>query len=278
MSSLFCKKLTIIQPEQPWFVLSAAKHYDFITPVDHAISHFYTFEVDQSDRTTFAIPDGAIDIVFDCDQTNPSARVCGSTLEASSAHLKHNHRYFGVRFMAGVLPGFLSLAPDELVNQELNLLELSPENEELFFQITNHIEFVNQVSLFTSILNVKPHREPSIITKNLIHEIHEAKGNLRIKTLEEHTGYTSRTLQRKFQNDMGMSPKAFSQIVRGQMAVHNINNFDELAFSELASSLGFSDQSHFQREFKKLVSTTPLNYQSRIKQRNYLERIRQNFS
>lgn len=275
--ALFCKKLTHIQLEQPWFVLSAENHYDFIISEDHAISHFYTFEADLSDSATFAIPDGAIDILFDCDQTNPSAKICGSTLQASSAHLKHKHRYFGVRFAAGVLPGFLTLAAAELVNQELNLLELSPENESLFFRIANNTKFLSQVSLFKQILNIKPHRKPSIITRNLIREIYETQGNLRIKNLEEHAGYTSRTLQRQFQNDMGMSPKAFSRIVRCQMAIHKISRLEELAFSELASNLGFSDQSHFQREFKKLVSTTPLNYQRRIKQRPYLERIRQNF-
>jgi AraC-like DNA-binding protein len=47
-----------------------------------------------------------------------------------------------------------------------------------------------------------------------------------------------------------------------------------VAFSDLASDLGFSDQSHFSREFKKQVNATPLDYLKRVKHGNYLERIR----
>jgi len=38
-------------------------------------------------------------------------------------------------------------------------------------------------------------------------------------------------------------------------------------------SLGFSDQAHFQREFKKLVNATPLDYLNRVKYETYLKRI-----
>ncbi|MDO6749810.1 helix-turn-helix transcriptional regulator, partial [Gilvimarinus sp. 1_MG-2023] len=83
--------------------------------------------------------------------------------------------------------------------------------------------------------------------------------SIHINDLEALTGYTTRSLQRQFRADMGMSPKAFSQIIRCQSAVYDINHSDQVAFSDLASDLGFSDQSHFSREFKKQVNTTPLD-------------------
>lgn len=271
----FYNKSSVIHSEQPWFVLGAAKHYDFAILADSGISHFYTFEADQSDSVTFAIPDGTVDILFDCNPANPSAKICGSTLQANNAQLKHKHRYFGVRFVAGVMPGFINLVADDLVDQELDLFDLQIDNEELLYQVANTPGFLNQIALFRKILNSKPHRAPTILTKKLICEIYRTKGTVRILELAEFTGCSSRTLQRQFQNDMGMSPKAFSRIVRGQTAIHNISHCEQLPFSELASDLGFSDQSHFQREFKKLISTTPLNYQRRIKKTDYLSKIRQ---
>ena len=68
------------QPEQPWFVLNAARHYSVIASDNPAISHFYSFEVAQNACMTLAIPDGCVDIVFDCDAQRPAARVCGTTL------------------------------------------------------------------------------------------------------------------------------------------------------------------------------------------------------
>lgn len=260
--------------EQPWFVLSAAQHYDLVLSADPAISLFYSFEADQSNGLTFAIPDGCIDILFDCDQTNPGAKVCGSTLEARSADLQHNHRYFGVRFALGVLPDFLDASAGELVDHQLSLLDLVPEFESVFAQIVGQRVFTDQVAIFRRFYAGKAPRQLSTLTLEAVRAICENKGDIRIKQLEELTGYTCRTLQRRFQSDMGMSPKAFGRIVRCQSAIHDINHLERIIFSELACDLGFSDQPHFLREFKKFVSTTPADYQRRIKQSAYSQRIR----
>lgn len=71
-----------------------------------------------------------------------------------------------------------------------------------------------------------------------------------------------------------MSPKAFGRIMRCQAALHSLHQQGQVSFSDLALDLGFSDQSHFLREFKKLVSTTPLDYQRRTLFEAYRERIR----
>lgn len=52
-----------------------------------------------------------------------------------------------------------------------------------------------------------------------------------------------------------------------------MNTQHDVSFSELALDLGFSDQSHFLRDFKKLVSTTPCDYQRKIVQNAYSDRI-----
>jgi AraC-like DNA-binding protein len=260
--------------EQPWFVLSAARHYDLVMSHDPTISHFYSFEADQSHGLTFAIPDGCIDILFDCDPTNPQAMVCGSTLEARSADLQHKHRYFGVRFALGVLPDCLDAAASELVDHRVNLLDLLPDSASMLAQIVDQAAFTGQVEVFRRFYAGAAPRMLSSLTLEAVNAIFENKGDIRIKQLEALTGYTSRTLQRRFQGDMGMSPKDFGRIVRCQFAIHNIHHLERLTFSELACDLGFSDQPHFLREFKKFVATTPAEYQRRIKQSSYSQRIR----
>lgn len=260
--------------EQPWFVLSAAKHYDLAMSDDVAISHYYSFEADQANGLTFAVPDGCIDILFDCDQTNPQAMVCGSTLQARSAELEHSHRYFGVRFAMGVLPDFLEVDAGELVDHRFKLQDLVPQAGSIFAQIVGEAGFTDQVALFKHFYMGKAPRELSSLTLETADIIFSKRGDVRIKQLEERTGYTCRTLQRRFHDDMGMSPKDFARIVRCQHAIRHIHHHDKLTFSELACDLGFSDQPHFLREFKKFVSTTPADYQRRIKKHAYLQRIR----
>lgn len=115
-----------IYPEQPWFVLNAAQHYSIMASANPAISHFYTFDVSAAADVTMAIPDGCVDIVFDCDTARPTARVCGTPLEAHSVELINGHRYFGVRFAPGIMPDFLDLMAEELTNREYDFAEVVP--------------------------------------------------------------------------------------------------------------------------------------------------------
>jgi AraC-like DNA-binding protein len=135
-------------------------------------------------------------------------------------------------------------------------------------------EFAGKVALLGQFLRGQNARKVSQLTLKAVQSICEEKGDICLKQLEEQTGYCSRTLQRQFLSDLGMSPKAFSRIIRCQSAIYDINHRDDIAFSELACDLGFSDQPHFLREFKKFVSATPVEYQQQVKQATYLQRIR----
>lgn len=266
-------KALSIHAKQPWFVLGAAAHYNLVASEDPSISHFYSFEADQTHGLTLAIPDGCVDIVFDCDQTNPHAKVCGTTLEARSAHLTHRHRYFGIRFALGVTPAFLNINADALVDKEISLHELLPDAPALLEYIVNQPSLSEQASLFQRFYRSKGTHKASPLIAHAMQLICQSKGNIQVRELESCTGYTRRTLLRRFKSDVGMSPKAFSRIVRCQFAIRDLSYHNRVVFSDLACDLGFSDQAHFQREFKKLVSTTPQDYQCRIRQGSYLERI-----
>jgi len=232
-----------IRSKQPWLVMNAADKFLLSGSDDQTISHFYSFESRNTEEQTFAIPDGCVDILFDCDESRPSAEVFGTPMEAITIELNKNHRYFGVRFASGVMPDFLNASAGELVGHHYNLLDIVPHANQMFEDIVSSSNFAEQAALFGRFSNNKEIRN------------------------------TSRTLQRQFRADMGMSPKAFCRIIRCQSAVYDINHGDEVAFSDLACDLGFSDQAHFQREFKKLVNATPLDYLNRVKHETYLKRI-----
>ncbi len=262
-----------IRSKQPWLVLSAADKFS-LSGSDHpTISHFYSFESKSSEEQTFVIPDGCIDILFDCDENNPTAEVFGTPMEAVNVGLDKGNRYFGVRFVSGVMPDILNISAGELIDQHYNLLDLVPQASQMVEEVVGSSNFMEQTSLFGSFFGTEEIRQPSNLTSHALRSICDSNGTIQINELEEETGYTLRTLQRQFRADMGMSPKAFSRIIRCQSAVYDINQSEEVAFSDLASELGFSDQAHFQREFKKLVNTTPLEYLSRVKHENYLNRI-----
>jgi AraC-like DNA-binding protein len=262
-----------IRSKQPWLVLSAAKTFSLVGSDNPFISHFYSFEANDSKQATFAIPDGCVDILFDCDNTQPIAEVYGTPLEAIDIRLHSKHRYFGVRFASGVMPDFLNISASELIAQKKSLLDLIPDVNQLVDEIVSNSSFSAQAALFKKFMSNKSTRKYSPLTSQVVQQICHQQGNIKIKELENLTGYSSRTLQRKFHDDMGLSPKTYSRIIRCQSAIYKINNGDKIAFSDLAYDLGFTDQSHFLRDFKRHISTTPLGYQTCVKDKSYLNKI-----
>ncbi|WP_454841973.1 helix-turn-helix domain-containing protein [Pseudomonas hormoni] len=257
--------------EQPWFVLNSSRYS--VMPSEHpAISHFYAFDVAQS-ANLLAVPDGCVDIVFDCDATRPTARICGTPLAAQAVELHQNHHYFGVRFSPGVIPGFVNVLAEELTERELDLLEVSGFAQRIFENIVQAPLLGDQMRLFNDYLAPRLMGKTSKLTAMVIQQALRRRGDIRIQQLEDLSGYTSRTLHRQFSQDTGMSPKTFCRIIRCQAALDTLNTQRDVSFSELALDLGFSDQSHFLRDFKKLVSTTPCDYQRKMTQNAYTDRI-----
>lgn len=262
-----------ICPEQPWFVLNAARHYALIASRHPAISHFYSFEVAPEAALTLAIPDGCVDIVFDCDSARPQARACGSTLSVRNAALLAGHRYFGVRFAPGVMPDFLDVMAEELTDHAFNVFEVMPDARAACEQILRTPQFCQQVALFNQHFSARLMRRMSPATAAAVRALLQQQGNLRVDQLEALTGYTCRTLQRLFRHDTGLTPKAFGRIIRCQAALNRLHAPVRCSFTDLALELGFSDQSHFLREFKTLVSMTPLEFCRRATDADWATRL-----
>lgn len=257
--------------EQPWFVLNSSRYS--VLPSEHpAISHFYALDVARS-ADLLAVPDGCVDIVFDCDATRPNVRICGTALEAQRVELLQDHHYFGVRFAPGVIPGFINVMAEDLTEQEWDLLQVSAFAQRIFESIVQAPLLHEQMKLFSDYLAPHLTVRTSKLTAMVIQQALAHRGDLRIQQLEDLSGYTSRTIHRQFSQDTGMSPKTFFRIIRCQSALETLNTQHDVSFTELALDLGFSDQSHFLRDFKKLVSTTPCDYQRKMGQNAYTGRI-----
>lgn len=87
------------------------------------------------------------------------------------------------------------------------------------------------------------------------------KGALSLKELEHFTGYSERHIERKFEENIGISPKKYSTIIR----LHHFlslmkNSTDQNSIASLSYEAGYSDQSHLIREFKNTIGLTPGQY------------------
>ena len=88
--------------------------------------------------------------------------------------------------------------------------------------------------------------------------------NLNIQELAKSANMSCSSFERKFKASFNITPKAYILRVRVQQACHALVQTTQ-TISEIALALGFSDQSHLTREFKKVMKETPKKYRDRYR-------------
>lgn len=83
---------------------------------------------------------------------------------------------------------------------------------------------------------------------------------LRIEQVAKEFDLQPRTLQRLFRDYVGASPKWLIQRYRLHEVVARIDEGGRSDWAALALDLGYADQAHLIRDFKKLVGCTPAEY------------------
>lgn len=246
---------------QPYFMLSSHSTYHERRADTPIISHFYAFNADNSEGHTFAVPDACIDILFLCDKDAPIARVCGSTLSAKLVEVQKNKCYFGVRFAPGYTPLFSKIHVKELIDNEFNLLDADPTSAVLIERIAQAKSFEEQISIFTE------HYQPYLFDNQLPELCQQVNqlilknnGDIRIADIESLTGFSTRYIYKTFTDQFGISPKFYCLTLRFQHALSNLINNNNVPLTNLAIDLGYADQSHFLREFKKFAATSPKKF------------------
>lgn len=71
-------------------------------------------------------------------------------------------------------------------------------------------------------------------------------------------GLSERQFERKFLQSVGFTPSFYKRVTRFEKAFYKLQYGDYESLSNLAYELGYSDQSHMNRDFKQLSGSTPL--------------------
>lgn len=92
----------------------------------------------------------------------------------------------------------------------------------------------------------------------------QTNGTLPLQEIQKELKVCQRTFQRKFEQQVGVSPRLFARICRFQhsLALVKANGFEKL--SDIAYETGYADQSHFIRTFKEFTGLTPLEFKKSL--------------
>ncbi|MDP2386831.1 MAG: AraC family transcriptional regulator [Bacteroidota bacterium] len=97
----------------------------------------------------------------------------------------------------------------------------------------------------------------------VINQIHTLAGNIEMSTLYKDHFMSERTFRRKFNECVGMSPKLYSTIIRVKSFSKRYEQIRS-SYTNVLNELGYTDQSHFNKEFQKIVGTNPTAYFSQL--------------
>lgn len=258
---------------QPFFSLNTKKYRE-ITIFEPFSAVFYEFETEKhinrdkyDNMFMVCIPDGCIDAVFVKMEDKIRLEIIGTPLSAKPLIVFPDAEYFGVRFQPGI---FLPLKEkfssiNSFTDTETFISDISDEYKILGENIFKSESLEKRIDFILDFFE-KINKTDYTVNKTvyeMLNLINISNGNIDMKEISEILCYSERHLTRLFNSSLGYSPKTFVRIVRFQYALNKLTekaDFYENNISDYIQELGYSDQAHFQREFKEFTGITPKSF------------------
>lgn len=169
---------------------------------------------------------------------------------------------FGVRFCSGSIGELFCSGVRDLGNSIVEADCAFIDGEDTISQLSEAKTFKERWYIVRNYLEKRLQCEnyKNQLTKYVLKTVINNHGSIRIKSLEEKTGYTNRYINKKINESIGVSVKKFCEIVQfhwSYQLFHNENR--SISLSELAIESGYYDQSHMNLSYKRLTGNLPSN-------------------
>jgi AraC-like DNA-binding protein len=192
-----------------------------------------------------------------------ASRIHGVTTGRFTRVLEGQGCVFGVKFRAGGFRPFYGRAVSTLRNRSI-----PPESvfgsaaTSLPAEVLSHSDDSRMIEPVTRfLLEHLPPTDPNVERVAGIVETIEADRSLvRVDQLPERWNMTKRSLQRLFNEYVGVTPKWVINRYRLHEALERLHAGAPVNWTDLALELGYFDQSHFIRDFRSLVGYSPVQY------------------
>jgi AraC-like DNA-binding protein len=81
-----------------------------------------------------------------------------------------------------------------------------------------------------------------------------------VRQVVRESGYSHRRFIALFNRGLGLTPKLYCRILRFQGALEQVAAHPAASLVEVALDAGYSDQAHFNREFREFAGVSPGEY------------------
>ncbi|MGI8506464.1 MAG: AraC family transcriptional regulator [Solirubrobacteraceae bacterium] len=206
------------------------------------------------------LPHPCVNLVFEGDR----AGVYGIARVRGRRTIEGRGLAVGTKFRPGAFQPFAVVPMPALVDRALSLPEgLGPAaGSQLVAAVAAGEGIAGRIAAIESFL--RDRRPPPDPARELVAVVVAAMlsspPDVRVDQLAAAHGLSTRSLQRLFRRYVGVGPKWVLRRYRLHEATERIAAGESRDYGALALALGYADQSHFNRDFRALVGSSPARY------------------
>lgn len=172
----------------------------------------------------------------------------------------------GIEFSPQGAYRFFHFALNEIQNQIYSISDVMGSIGKLLVEQIHNTPTAEHkaVVLQQFLLKQLSKQNEDLIFDYCVEKIIGSKGMVTIKELEKKTGYSSRWLNIKFKDKIGVSPKNLCAIIRFKQYYQAWINGNEKSFFKNDFYELYYDQSHFIKDFKRFTGLPPAKFEKQI--------------
>ncbi|HVW58895.1 MAG TPA: helix-turn-helix transcriptional regulator [Puia sp.] len=249
------------QQMPPPETLKTCVRYFFILETDDIKDQVYTF------RT---VADGGPGLLFQPEDRGayyqdykqlPGVFLYGQVTTNVETCLKGKFSTVGIVFYPHALKTVFGIDADGLTDTCMDVDQLARKQgyhlNEMLSECRSNMEKIEILSSYLLFLAEKNSALTDSRMEYALSQILRSKGSIPLKELNDKLCLSERSVERKFKQYVGLSPKLFARICRFQASLDQIRNTRYSKLSDIAYENDYADQSHLIRAFKEFAGVSP---------------------
>lgn len=195
----------------------------------------------------------------------PESFVSGIITKPKLFRISHRYSHVGVSFMPHALKYIFDVKSEDLIDCFFNMSELVPEDlhRSLNDAVTGQAKIQILSQFFRERIASSEWKVCGAV-EDIISNTHKYR-NLNVKLIAEKNGLATRSIQRHFMDQIGITPKKYLQLYKFELSYKRLKIKTCEALSDIGYDLCYSDQSHFIRNFKEYSGILPTNFVKELK-------------
>jgi AraC-like DNA-binding protein len=166
---------------------------------------------------------------------------------------------FTIVFLPGAFSMLFGVPSDALTNGDFNGEDvLGPRITALYARLGEVSAFHDRVRIADAFLApIRPATESVSAIVRTARAMIRNNGSVRIGEIALQTGLGVRQYERRFRQEIGISPKLYARIIRFEAALQRRAVLPTTPWTDIAHDLGYHDQMHMVHDFTRLSGDSP---------------------